>query len=195
MYIVFNTDRIEQGCILKNVEVRNAYDDGNDVVFDFSIVVSQDCDLEQDYNGRIDYGLSQKEDYEPPKGGAKLPDNDKYINQIIIVPAFTALVLKEGNHLTQLGRKMQYFDRKKLWPQVLNNNNLRYHYLEGDPNFGIPDLVLDFKHMYTLPRVYLYEQDVERVARLEDLYSVDVSLRLSSFISRVGLPSPVRVLS
>lgn len=54
----------------------------------------------------------------------------------------------------------------------------------------IPELVIDFKHYYTIPTEEMYEAYKENyLASVEPLYREDLSQRFANYLSRIGLPT------
>jgi hypothetical protein len=84
---------------------------------------------------------------------------------------------------------MQFFIAK-LWSRssIEINDNPRYHFLKSD--IDLPDLVVDFKRFFTLPRDEAYSLLDSRKARLDTLFRESVSQRFASFQSRIALPEP-----
>jgi len=149
----------------------------NEVTYDYSVLLTQECDLEQDYNFRMDN-----------KG-----DHDKYIPMILMVPAYLAEDLRYGSHLINYGQKMQRLNSND-WGKVKHNENKRYHYLKRDMDKNIPELVIDFKHFFTMSRDFIYNKimQISYEASLTILYREELSQRFSNFISRIGIPDNIR---
>jgi len=83
---------------------------------------------------------------------------------------------------------MESYRDLKRWKQILNNNHSRYHYLKEDKDKGIPELIIDFKHYYTIHIEVLYNSEDKYLCSLDDLYKEDLSQRFASYLSRIGLP-------
>ena len=97
----------------------------------YLIVLTQDCDLERDHVNHI----------------SETEKQDKYLQSILVCPAYQADELQKGEHLKNLKFKMEYQNKNK-WKTIKQNDNPRYHYLGA---FGqIPALTLDFKHYYSI---------------------------------------------
>ena len=65
----------------------------------------------------------------------------------------------------------------------------RYHYLEFPENIELVPSVIDFKHYFSIHVKYL--QKLKRhnfVCTVSELFREDISIRFSSFLSRIGLP-------
>ena len=186
MYTGALEDRIGQGDILRDLRFKYVINGASEpltesVTFDFAVVLTQDCDLEQDHSAILDMEKGERAQ------GDKKPDHDKYLNSVLVCPAFVAEQLRAGTHMTQFGWTMQVFN-SKLWPAVKNNDNPRYHFLDSSSEFHLPDLVLDFKRFFTLQHDYLYSMQEQRVTRLETLFRESASQRFAYYLSRVALP-------
>jgi hypothetical protein len=149
----------------------------NEVIYDYAVVLTQECDLEQDYN------------YRTRNNG----DHDKYIPMILMAPAYLAESLRRGDHLTGYGQQMQRINSDD-WGKVKRNGNKRYHYLKMDVGKNVPELVIDFKHFFTMSRDMIYNKvmDDSYKASLTILYREDLSQRFCNFISRIAIPDNLR---
>lgn len=146
---------------------------GDILLLDYAVVLSQECDIEQDYNDRDrDEGIQ-----------------DKHVQALLVAPAYLAETLKAGEHLLSAGFKMQKMNTE-MWRVVKNNKNERYHFIEQCPALNVPDLVVDFKHMYTLSRSYFYQAILNNSYRASLAYLSRelLSQRFCNFLSRIGLP-------
>jgi hypothetical protein len=178
-------NRILQGDILRDiifkfewisanrVQMEERYKTIEEYTLPYSIVLSQDCDLEEDFMDREADG----ED-----------GHDAYIPSILICPAFSALELREGEHLNDFGYNMKR-KNKHEWNYIKTNRDPRYHYLPKSADFEIPHIVLDFKQIYALPRIYLYKMYEDYyLASLNELIREHLCQRFSFYFSRFGLP-------
>lgn len=133
----------------------------------FAVVLSQECDIEQDFDARKNEG-----------------DNDKFLPVILVCPAYLASPFCNGEHIA--GWEMQNLNIGDLRK---NDKLKRYHYLYSDVDLSIPELVIDFKHFFTLPRNLLYDyRRVLYVATINELFREELSQRFSNYLSRIGLP-------
>ena len=114
-------DRICQGNIYRNItyfeKVVEKEADFIEFRRDFSVVISQDCDLHQDYCLRES----------PPDSG--IQNQDKYVINILFCPLYLFESFIKGEHLVDLGRRMQMFNsdaRRK----IKTNQNFRYHFFQ-----------------------------------------------------------------
>ncbi len=178
-YVKHTEKRICQGDIFRDVtyllltDIKKDEIEINEIIVPYLIVLTQECDLDWDYK------FHEKEE---------IDTHDKYLQSILVSPAYLAEKVKEGTHLEELDLKMQHISRKK-WSDVESNQNTRYHYLRKDDKFGIPALVVDFKHYYTIPRDLFYEKFLANyIGTLEQLFRESLSHRFSHYLSRIGLP-------
>jgi len=186
MYIFRRTslERVTQGDIYRDIEITSALktigSDGQDefefeaITYNYAVVLTQECDLEQDHKNRKEVG----------------DKHDKFIPSILLAPAYLAERLREGVHLEDLELKMEKISSKP-WTTLKQNKNARYHFLPKNIDFSVPDLVIDFKHYFTILRDHLYEilkEDEYYIASLADLFREDLSHRFTNYLSRIGLP-------
>jgi len=99
----------------------------------YAVVMSPDCDLEQDFAERMD---SSKKEEQP----------DKLIPSVLLLEAIT---VNELRATTPAG--------KDIWKRIRQNKDERYHVLEAVPiksdadGKGLPSLGIDFKRYFTVP--------------------------------------------
>jgi hypothetical protein len=71
--------------------------------------------------------------------------------------------------------------------KIIENEIPRYHYLKF-PDSDMPELIIDFKHFFTINRNKLYDQLDKRLCSLDTLFKEKVNQRFSNYVSRIGLP-------
>ena len=175
--------RLNQGDIIKNIEFLESMSEEDGILevtkisFPFVIVLTQDCDLEQDHKFRTEEVKTQ----------------DKLLLSALLAPLYNAEHVFEGQHLSELDITSQQINKKRTQgTDLLRNNNPRYHYLEFPAEVQLVPLIIDFKH-YFAARV----ADLEAARTQQLVYSVrplfreDISQRFAAFLSRIGLPSLV----
>jgi hypothetical protein len=171
--------RLNQGDILKGVSIGIQSDldtQTNEAIFSkitlaYAVVINQDCDLEQDFNNRKKADIHQ----------------DKFLPNILILPAYLSEQFRAGDHR---GAKVKGISwGSDQWRGIIQNNNLRFHSIKANEEFQIPDLIVDFKHFYTVSRDVLYK-DIQKyyLATVCELYREHLSHRYSHYLSRIGLP-------
>lgn len=172
--------RLQQGDILRDLTVSEISGISNTGVelqqrsLPYCVVLSQDCDLEHDFNA-----LSAQ-------GDAK---DDKTLPALLLCPAYLADLLRQGQHLKDQNKTMQKIPSAE-WHKLKSNQVYRYHYLEPWPNLQVPEMVVDFKHYFTVPRTLAYREEYRKcyLVTLEILYREHLSSRFAHYLSRIGLP-------
>ena len=139
----------------------------------FSLLISQDCDLDLDYHARFGTSVTNPD--------AKLLPN------ILFCMVVTAEQLKGAAGIDS-----------RVWKRVKINKDERYHFLEEVPknceslSEGLPELGIDFKRYFTVPTDDVYDQvrtgDLERRCRLLSPYLEHCATRFGFFQSRIALP-------
>jgi hypothetical protein len=146
-----------------------------EIVHPFAVVMSQDCDLEQDHDLRFEE-LAEK------------PDKHKLIQNVLLLQAVT---VEELQSVTPPG--------KDIWKRIKQNKDERYHLLEAVDSpedadaAGVPALGIDFKQFFTIPTEELHFQlgtFARRRYYLESPYLEDLTKRFADYLSRVALPRP-----
>lgn len=168
------TGAFRQSEILSNVAQHyyNFREDAVDVqIIDFAVVLSQDCDLIQDYDkrGRGEEGS---------------------LNGILLYEAMTVgeaksrgMKAREFEKVTQYGLERYHF--------------LKAVSAEDDSCAEcVPDLIVDFKKYFTISALELHWQvtqdgGLKRRSRLISPYLEHIQKRSSSYMSRVALPEPL----
>lgn len=147
-----------------------------EVVFDYAVILTQDCDLEQDYHVRF-----------PPREVV----SDKLLDNVLLADVRTA----DDTFSRVANSKQKEWDRLN----ISKNKNERFHFLQKvEPNCdwlqkGLPELVLDFKRCFSVPIDELYRRielgETLRRCVLLGPYLEHLSSRSAYFLSRVALPS------
>lgn len=187
-------DRVCQGDIISNVDfIISSIIDGKQTVselrFAYVIVLSQDCDLQQDYTNRIKN--NQLAGNQTPEENIN-PNHDKILVSAIVAPLYNYEQFRRGEHLSEFGYIMQHIN-SNIKGHVENNSHPRYHTLDfGDNNtYGMVKSVIDFKHYFSVSINYLESiKQSNFVGKIKELYREDISHRFAAFLSRVGLPNP-----
>jgi hypothetical protein len=178
--------RVSQGDIYQNVEFIESVNEENGIVeiskivFPYIVVLTQDCDLAQDFKFRSDDSRT----------------GDKIILSVLVAPIYNANHVYLGEHLAELNQVMRQIQVKGKgnkptteWRNLVNNDNPRYHHLEFPNEVSIVPSIIDFKHYFSLNLEYLYEiRGKNFICKVSELYREDISQRFASFLSRIGLP-------
>lgn len=178
--------RLNQGDILQNIECIESIQEKDGIItvskiaFPLVIVLTQDCDLNSDFRSR------EKNKTKNPSD--QTIEHDKYLFSVIVAPLYNYDLFRKGEHLLDLGLKMQTITSKQKAP-LENNETPRYHYLEFDDSVPIVNSVIDFKHYFTLNLQNLSElKKSHYVCTVSELFRERISQRFANFLSRIGLP-------
>ncbi len=179
-YVKRTIKRVCQGDILRDIDVIDSYtkDASGEIEYDeltlpYIVVMTQDCDLDKDFKNRSEDN--------PEK-------HDKFLRTILVCPAYIASEFRDGNHLEDLKLKMEKWDTKRF-KQIKEQNNARYHFLDADQKLQVPELVIDFKHYYAIPRDTIDRMYPEHyLVTVNQLFRESLSQRFSNYLSRIGLP-------
>ena len=177
------SSRLAQGDIIRDVQqIEYAAERSGELfistlAFPAVIVLTQDCDLEQDNSVRW------------PRVGANA-SNDKLLLSVLVAPLYNVEHVYTGTHLDAIGRTAQPINRNRSPGSNLRNNETpRYHYLDLGEQVPIPPSVIDFKHYFSVNVEQLRRHKPSAfVCQLSSLYREDVSQRFAAYLSRIGLP-------
>ncbi len=187
--------RLRHGEVLASVRERRVSvgqdPDGGGELFDveevthpFAVVITQDCDLEQDVGARAIVVTAQMKE-EDRKKLLRSKENGT-LHNVLLVEAYDASTKEKG------------VGGSDIWKRVVQNKDERYQYLapnheqndlSGQP---IPALLLDFKRVFSCPIGQLHE-DIQRGrtfrrARLIPPFGEHLAVRAGHFLQRVALP-------
>lgn len=173
--------RLCQGDIIRNIEYIEyvSLKEGIIVVskinFPLIIVLTQDCDLEWDFN----YRRQEKQ------------NNDKLLISILVAPIYNMEHFRGGEHLSDLKLRMEIHNKNSTaYKNIMQNERQRYHYVEFTQDISISPSVIDFKHFFTVNVEYLKKRKVNNyVCKVEALYRENISQRFANYLSRIGLPT------
>ena len=144
----------------------------------YAIILSQDCDLEQDWKRRQEQGLAEIQ-------APSLPE-------ILFAQLVTARELRSKGLTSE------------AWRRIKINKDERYQFLEQAPQEsdaqgqGLPEFGIDFKRYFTIPTAEVYKQielDARRRCRLLSPYLEHLSTRFCFYQFRVALPEDHRSVS
>jgi hypothetical protein len=173
-------DRLRQGDILRDVSWVEYVDERAGIIevsriaFPLAIVLTQDCDLEQDHRFRNESSSTQ----------------DKCLISILMAPLYNVEHVYQGEHLSEIGIRMEKVPNKGNTGNFLRNNERpRYHYLEFGNNVPIVPSVIDFKHYFSTTVEYLIKlKSAAYVCSVAPLFREDIAQRFAAYLARVGLP-------
>ena len=183
IYIPSTLGAIRQGEILTNlIQVRinleslSTPENKIDIIeHPYAIVVTQDCDLVQDFN----------------KQGKRDFSSNKIIPSILFCYVITAAELQGWAD-----------PGSAIWKRIKQNKDERYQFLEKIPaeddavGEGLPELGIDFKRFFTIPtdEVYfrLQSNETKRRCILKSPFLEHLSSRLYYYQGRIALPAEHR---
>lgn len=171
--------RISQGDVFRDVEcIEHAVEkqgiiEVSKIVFPLVIVLTQDCDLVQDAENR-----------------RKDTQNTKLLS-VLVAPLYNAEHVFLGEHLIDIGVKMEPINKKRSpGTMLMQNERPRYHYIDFPAAIPLVASVADFKHYFSVHVSYLEKiRRTNFVCRLSDLFREDVSQRFAAYLGRIGLPT------
>ena len=173
--------RISQGDIFRDVEYieyvteRRGIIEVSKIVFPLVIVLTQDCDLEQ--NARY-------------RGNPTSSSDDKQLFSVLVAPLYNAEHVFLGTHLSDLDLKMAPINKTRTPGKTLmQNEKPRYHYLNFPDNTLTVAQVVDFKHYFSVNVSYVDRiRGRNFICRISELYREDLSQRFAAYLARIGLP-------
>lgn len=172
-----NNPRICQGDIFTDIEIIESFNvkgtqiQLDKISFPYVICLNQECDLENDFNCHS--------------------NKDNKLLHIAIAPAFNFEDFLSGSHWAGIFDVNSTAKRADTKTKLIMDNEIpRFHYLNFSET-NMPELIVDFKHFFTINRNVLYSKLDKRLCSLDDLFKEKLSQRFSNFISRIGLPEEV----
>lgn len=144
--------------------------------FPMAIIISQACDVDsisrmlEKSSGKLMCPIYDKEQ---AKGLAHL---DK---------AFYELDINK-----ERGKDEQLFTTKE-YNVVEQDWHYRYHALtvtDKKGNIILENAVIDFKHYFTVPPSYLFQNRNQRIFHIDSLFAEQITLKFATFLSRVAIP-------
>lgn len=137
-----NDGQIHQGDIYRDIDYIEYADiiDGqiniSKIRYQYVMVISQECDLAQDYNERNN----------------ERQKHDKLLQSIMVIPMFNYEQFKMGSHFSNFGYAMLNIYQKKdstASKNLMNNEVPRFHYIEMNDDISVIPSVMDFKRFFT----------------------------------------------
>ena len=174
--------RFNQCDIVRDISIvsQNDLDENQQAIIiktnlDYALVINQDCDLEQDFNN---------------KAKVTADSHDKFLPTIIFLPAYIAARFRSGTHRGNEIKAMNWNSDK--WKEIKSNQNPRFHHIQPNETFQLPELVIDFKHLYAMNRDLAYKS-LPSIYFLSfaEVYRENISQRYTSYLGRIGLPDNI----
>lgn len=171
--------RIAQGDVFRDVECieyaleKRGVVEVSKIIFPLVVVLTQDCDLEQDFNGRARQRQSNK------------------LLSVLVVPLYNAEHVFTGEHLLDIGVMAEPINKNKTPGDWLKKNERpRYHYIDFPVDVPVVASIADFKHYFSVQTSYLEKiRSKSFICRLADLFREDLSQRFTAYLGRIGLPT------
>jgi hypothetical protein len=183
MKVITEVDkRIRQGDVFRDIPfIEHVTEEGgvievSRIIFPLVVVLTQDCDLHQDWLFRW--------------SGENKPTQDKQLLSVLVAPMYNAEHVFDGEHLSEIGMKMEPVPRKGTTGDYLRSNQRpRYHYIQFPATVPIVPSVIDFKHYFSVNVVYLKSLiGTNFVCSIDTLDREDILQRFASFLSRIAVP-------
>lgn len=183
-------DLIKQGDVFEKVKYNYIDDERGENVtiieyeFPLAIVISQACDVI--YASDL---ISNKE-------GAFT----KFMPSVLMCPIYYDSMVRDSQHIINVinefkikpkdGNAKRMYSTKEF-DLAKEDYHYRYHVLniENEGKMILEKSIIDFKHYFCVPISYLLNNRKNRLYRLDDIFSEQITLKFSNFLSRVGIPS------
>ncbi len=152
--------------------------DLTEISYPISILLNQDCDLESDFRSRSELD-------------ALKPNHDKHLLWLFFAPVYNYEQFILGEHLLNLEMKMSnHKSNRPMQEQIQKNNMPRYHFLKFLDKENMPDMIIDFKHFFTLSNPVLFNCRADKfLFTTTPLFREQISQRFAYYLSRIGLPN------
>lgn len=183
----YSDGQIHQGDIFRNIKCIEQADeiDGEikitTITYPYVIILSQECDLHEDYEIR-----------NQEQNSGELVYADKLLINALAVPLYNLSHFIEGKHLVKLGYSMSnnfVNTNKTPYKTLIKNEVPRYYYFNLPAHAEMVDCVADFKHFFTVNLSYLYSFKEENTQISIDIpFRERISQSFSNYLSRIGLP-------
>lgn len=145
--------------------------DIEDINLRYAVIITQDCDLAS-HQRKLDAGVIE---------------NRAILPSVLVCPAYPMEQFLRGDHIE--GKNFGVLDGVKKTRLMENEKEKRYHYVEKDTDSDLTDLVIDFKHFYTISYDALWSlREESYVTTINELYRENLAQRFAQFLSRIGLP-------
>jgi hypothetical protein len=151
----------------------------------YAIVVSQDCDLTQDFEARN-----------------KGTSHHKRLHDILFCEVEEADIARHANLDSKASdrdkARSENMQKKADWNKIKQNTDFRFQYLRNvEPSadalsVGVPHLIVDFNRTFSIPRDEVYKRfelrSATRRAVLQSPYLEHLAVRFHHFHCRIALP-------
>ena len=179
--------RIHQADIYRDVDFIESYqeNDGNilirKIIFPVALVLTQECDLFEEYNMRMKKTESQEEEKE----------QNQVLLSVLMAPLYNKEHYFNGEHLSDIHIITRHISRNKNKEGgFIEKNKLpRYHFLEFDGSIPLAPSIVDYKHYFTVSVAYLemLKQGGALICSIDSLHRDNISDRFAFYLARIGL--------
>lgn len=177
-------ERLAQGDFYSDITIIESYKDLpdkvviNEINYPLSVLISQDCDLNSDARSRKANSIQN----------AKI-NNDKDLLWLVFAPVYIFEQFLLGDHLSELGMKMSQIQDNTLITKITQNDIPRFHYLRYQDSERLPEMIIDFKHAFTISNeAFLSQTNRKFEFQALPLFREALSQRYAYYLSRIGLP-------
>lgn len=175
-------EQIHQGDVIKNLDFIQKIEPVDYykfkitfIEFPLVIVLTQECDLELDYKAR--------------RGLIKEYPQDKMLMSVIVSPLYNAEQVFIGKHLEEVDNRQMQTIFRDLKDRIKAYEVPRYYFLNFHPKENMNDLIIDFKHYFSINVEALEKIKTNNFEfSIPELYREDISLKFANYLARIGLP-------
>jgi len=181
-YVQKTVQRACQGDIYGNLtfyETRTVDGKQKETTHGYAVVLTQECDLSEDWRN---YRAIRDE-------GKK--SHDKLLRHVILAPCYPFARFLKGEHIKDRTMSTHWNASDTTREAIMANNHKRFHFLKRQPDVNLVNLVIDFKHYFSVERDAFYEAIGKGnlyVTSLDSLFREDLSQRFAYYLARIGLP-------
>lgn len=175
---------VQQGDIFKNVtfvyDVKKEQEELRiiELTFPYVLVITQSCDML--HASRL---IKSNIDSEA-----------KMMFSVIVVPIFEKETITKGEHYKELKEKgivdfkinSTFIDKNDI-KIIEKDMHYRFHILNIDKQFEIPESIIDFKSFFTINVSAINQMIDKRVCRIDSFGCQQIVNKFAAFLSRVGL--------
>lgn len=169
---ICQADIFEHVEVVESIEASGAEIKVNKIILPYAICLNQDCDLESDERCRVNN-----------------ENKDSMLLHFAVAPVFIFDDFLKGDHWGEIFKPSKA--KKKSDTEVrkiMDNEISRYHYFSFPSSDELPDLIIDFKHFFSISVTQREQLLSKKICSLDDLFREKVNQRFSFYISRIGLP-------
>lgn len=175
-----------QGDIFRNIKynyIEAEDEEGLNIVeldFPYAIIVSQACDtvamdqLQRDKRGKA----------------------TKFMPSVLLCPIYEKNTVQFGEHISDV---LSALGIEPIRDNVYQKEDIQvagrdWHYRFHNLNISVDEktvlenLIIDFKHSFSVPMIYLQNNINNRMFSLEILFAEQITLKFATYLTRVAIP-------